>query len=75
MVEKELIKQTAKKHNLTQGQVEEMLNLQFRFVAHVIGKKSDRSELHFPSIRVMGLGIFHSPEFIKEYYKKKQLKL
>lgn len=74
MIEKELIKQIAKKYHLTQGQVEEMLNLQFRFVAQVIGKKSNRDELYFPSVRVMGLGVFYSPEFIKEHYKKKQLK-
>jgi nucleoid DNA-binding protein len=74
MFDKELIKKLSRKHNITQAQVEEMLAAQFKCIADVISKKSDRETYHFPSIRVIGLGMFHSTEYIKEFYKKKDLK-
>jgi len=65
-IEKELIKSLARKYGITQAQVEELVYSQHRFLAHVMSKKSDRESLYFPSVRILGLGIFYCSEKTKK---------
>ncbi len=68
--EEALKKQLAKKYKLSLSQVREIVSIQDRFVAEVIGKKSDRDKLYFPSVRLPGFGIFYCPEKAKEAFRK-----
>jgi nucleoid DNA-binding protein len=63
--EQEIIKDIAKKYNLTMQQVEDIVYSQHRFVAHVMKDVAIRDEIYFPSVRLMDFGIFYCPEKIK----------
>jgi len=75
MFERQLIKSLAKKYNLTTHQVQNIIYSSHKFVEHVIKDKSDRKNSHFPSVRVLGLGIFYCPPDVKysitKYNKQK----
>ena len=64
--EHELIKKLATKYGVSMAQVEEAIYSQHRFIAHVMKNEADRDTMYFPSIRVIGMGIFHCPDKIKK---------
>lgn len=68
--EENLKKQIAKKYGINLAQVKEIVSCQDKFVADVIGKKSDRDTLYFPSIRLPGFGIFYCPDYKKKIFTK-----
>ena len=55
---KEEIKKYSKENNITIEQVKEVVYYVFKFVRNII-KSADSNNIHFPSVRVMGLGIFY----------------
>jgi len=72
--EHDLKRQIAKKYGVTLRQVEEIVASQEEFVANVIGKYSNREELHFPAIRLPGWGTFYCPEYLKKVFETKNIK-
>lgn len=72
---KEELKIYSKKHNITLDQLKELVYLVFKFVRSKI-KSADATKDFFPSVRVMGLGVFYVTPFkrkrIKERLKKEK---
>jgi hypothetical protein len=55
----------AQKYGCTMEQVESLIKAQYKFVGDIMAKESDRDRIHFPSIRVVGLGIFYCSDKVK----------
>jgi len=72
---KEELKIYSKEHNITLEQLKELVYLVFKFVRSKI-KSADSTKDFFPSVRVMGLGVFYVTPFkrkrIKEKLKKEE---
>ena len=73
-VEQELIRSLAKKYNINIEQAEEIVYSQHKFLAHIMKNKSNRDKIHFPSVRIIGMGIFYCPDNIKKklHYLKQE---
>ena len=54
---KEELKTYSKKHNINLLQLNELVYLVFKFIRNKI-KSADSSKDFFPSVRVMGMGVF-----------------
>lgn len=67
------LKILSNKHGMTVEQLKELIYLVFKYVRQVI-KSAVKEELYFPSVRVMGIGIFHVTKAkqnkLKEKYDK-----
>lgn len=70
---KEELKIYSKKYNIPLEQLRELIYLVFKFIRHKI-KSADSSKDFFPSVRVMGLGVFfvsiRKRKKVKENFKK-----
>lgn len=71
-IEKEIIKELAIKYGVTMEKIENLITLQHKFVGHIMSKEADREKDYFPSIRVLGLGIFYCPKYLPSKIKKKE---
>ena len=66
---KEIIRNIARQEGLNIPEVELIIDSQFSLLSEVM-KMSDRERLEFPSIRLPFLGIFYSPDWKVEQFKK-----
>lgn len=66
---KQIIRNIAKQEELNIPEVELIVDSQFSLLSEVM-KMSDREKLSFPSIRLPFLGIFYSPDWKVEQFKK-----
>lgn len=67
---KKLMKLFAKKESLNIVDIERIVNSPFELQVDVMKNKCDREELIFPSVRIPSFGIFYSPEWKKEQFRK-----
>ena len=66
---KQIVKNIAKQEELKIPEVELIIDSQFSLLSKVM-HMSDRSILYFPSVRLPIIGIFYSPDWKKEQFKK-----
>jgi len=66
---KQIIKNIAKNEGINASDVELMIDSQFLLLNKTISS-SQRSLLEFPSIRLPSFGIFYSPEWKVEKFRK-----
>ena len=67
---KKLMKLFAKKEGLNIIDIERIVNSPFEFQVEVMKDKCNREELIFPSVRIPSFGIFYSPDWKKEQFRK-----
>ncbi len=60
--QEKLKRELAKKYDIGLTQLNEIITCQSMVVADVIGNRSDRETLSFPSVRLPGFGLFYVPE-------------
>ena len=70
-VSKQLIKELAKKNNISVEAMMEIQEAPYQFLRYVMSHEVDRERYIYPSVRILGLGIFHCPDHVKEKFKKK----
>lgn len=68
---KKLIEEIAKKYNLTNKQIENIVNTYFLFLYKMLKEECDKKNDIFPSLRIPYFGIFHVPNKVREFLKKK----
>lgn len=66
---KDELKQYSIKHNITLAQLKEVVYLVFKFVRTKL-RSAEVSKDYFPSVRVMGLGVFFVSTFKRNKIKR-----
>lgn len=70
--ERKIIKSLAEKYNLRMEDVEKVVYSPFYLQVNIMKNETDRETQTFPALRIKNFGIFFSPPWVKEKFKKKE---
>ncbi len=69
-ISKKIIKELSEKYDISYERMLELQESPYHFLKYVMTDEVDREKYIYPSVRIMGLGIFHCPDYVKEKFKR-----
>lgn len=68
-ISKQVIEELSETRGISFIRMKAIQDAPYRFLRDVMSNKVDRENSVFPSVRILGLGIFHVPEYVIKKFK------